>query len=75
MNMDWGMDKVTEYANAIDRERQRIGWTPSEASQFLLKHFNKQSRWILTDEELVQALELFRGEEAVVLSNQGTAQG
>lgn len=53
------MDKVYEYVTALDIERQRLGWNEAQAQDFLRQHFGKQSRWLLTDDELVQALKLF----------------
>jgi len=54
------MDQVNENVAAIDAERLRLGWSVPEASDFLHQHFNKRSRWLLTDAELLQALELFK---------------
>lgn len=53
------MDKIYEYVTAIDIKRQRLGWNEAQAQEFLRQHFGKQSRWLLTDDELVQALKLF----------------
>lgn len=57
-----GIKEVDEFVDAIEVERQRLGWSIPQSSDSLNEHFGKRSRWLLTDEELVQALELFRGE-------------
>lgn len=53
------MNEVYELVTAIDIERQRLGWNEAQAQEFLRQHFGKQSRWLLTDDELMQALKLF----------------
>jgi hypothetical protein len=54
------MAEVNKYASAIDTERVRLGWSAVKSAQLLNQHFGKRSRWLLTDDELVAALDLFK---------------
>lgn len=62
MSTRFDTTEVSFYADAIDEEGIRLGWDFQQAMDFLFQHFGKRSRWLLSDEELVAALDLFKEE-------------
>jgi hypothetical protein len=55
--VDYNWQKVIA---AIDTELERLGWSVEQAKEYLLAKYNKRSRQLLDDEEIIEFWQYLR---------------
>jgi len=66
-------ESFTDYEDviaAIDREMARLKWTKEQGRDYLIEKYNKRSRQLLTDEELLDFLSHLKSDQVSFKLNQ-----